>query len=455
MSSVPYHLARRIDARRALVFLGACVAGLALLGLIQAKVWSWYFQAFDLGDSDLDARLSMPATFTSLLLASSALLSLSLGEVDKRTRERRWRRAGWVFAALALEELLGIHNWLDDRGVSSAATYLPLLLVAALFWFDAYRVLERQPRTQALFGAAVLAWLIGGVLDVTSNAGGAEIFEMAGAALFVVSLLSRCQYLARAYHPIDEVETRPSIDEIAGAVIRRIEFRRVAIVLGLVTAAFALQYVILHTGNYRHSERAPILDLNNEQTLWATFQGSLIWVVGGIAVLIACLESTRAATRRWWLTLGLVLLVLGADEVIAFHDRFQEAVVHPGQIVLAPLAILGVIAWWKALREISADRVARALFITGAIFWFLSQASDVFLNPIESLRWTITPEELGETIGSAFWMFALLTWLRARLEAPAPVDVEALEDLASANGNLVELQPLSPSGRSGDQAPTG
>jgi hypothetical protein len=230
MSSVPYHLARRIDARRALVFLGACVAGFALLGLIQAKVSPWYFQAFDLGDSDLDARLSMPATFTSLLLASSALLSLSLGEVDKRTRERRWRRAGWVFAAFALEELLGIHNWLDDRGVSSAATYLPLLLVAALVWFD----LERR-RSR----------------DLRDGGGGA----VRGPDAFPVPIL------ARAYHPIDEVETRPSIEEIAGAVIRRIEFRPVAIVLGLVTAAFALQYVILHTGNYRHAERAPILDL--------------------------------------------------------------------------------------------------------------------------------------------------------------------------------------------------
>ena len=36
-----------------------------------------------------------------------------------------------------------------------------------------------------------------------------------------------------------------------------------------------------------------------------------------------------------------------------------------------------------------------------------------------SLRWTITPEEVGEAIGSTLWLFSLLTWLRSPAFAPA------------------------------------
>jgi hypothetical protein len=431
MSSFPYHLARRIDARRALVFLAACVAGFAVLGLVQAKISPWNFQAFDLADSDLGARVSMQATFTSLLLAASSLLAFSLADVDKHTRQRKWLRAGWVFAALAVEELLGFHGWLDDLGVPAAVSYLPLLVVATALLYDAFGMLERQPRTQALFGAALAGWLIGGLADSTTNFKVVEIVEMAAAAMFVVSLLARCQYLARAYHPIDEAETRPSFGMLADALVQRLPLRRIAVGLALVTGAFAIQYVLLHTGNYHHAEKAPILDLNNEQTLWATFQGSLIWIVAGLAVMIGCLDSTRPARRRWWLILGLSLFVLGADEVIAIHDRFQDATGHPGQIILAPLAIVAVIGWWKALQELSDDRLARALWIAGAAIWAYSQTSDILLNPIDSFRWTITPEEVAETTGSALWMFSLVIWLRVRFDRQAAIDAEMTDDTPS------------------------
>jgi hypothetical protein len=129
--------------------------------------------------------------------------------------------------------------------------------------------------------------------------------------------------------------------------------------------------------------------------------------------------------------LGAVLFVLGSDEVIAIHDRFQDVTGYPGQIILTPIAVVGIIAWWKVLQELSANRLARKLFIAGAAIWAYSQASDILLNP--SFRWTITPEELGESIGSTCWVFALLVWLRAQLErAPeenlAAVDAELLDD---------------------------
>ena len=139
--------------------------------------------------------------------------------------------------------------------------------------------------------------------------------------------------------------------------------------------------------------------------------------------------------------LGLVLLVLGADEVVGIHDRFQDATGYPGQVILAPVAIIGVIAWLKVLPEIWANRTARLLFIAGAVLWAYSQASDVLLNA--SLRWTITPEELGETIGSTLWLFSLLTWLRSPAFAPAVAGV-AHPSALQAPGEPEDRRPVVP-----------
>lgn len=454
MTTLPYQLARRSNPKRLLAALAVCIAVFALLGLAQAHVSPYNLQAFDLRDSDLDARLSMPATFTSILLACAALLALSLSAVDKHSRSGRWRRAGLVLAVLAVEELLGIHSWLQDRGVPWAVCYLPLVAIAVVLLFDALRILANQPRTQALFGVGLMAWITAAALNGSTihritTFGGIEILEMCAGALFTAALLARCQYLARAYHPIDEVETRPPLEDIVRVVIDRLDLRKLAVGVGVVTGVLAIQYVLLHTGNYHRAEKLPVLDLNNEQTLWATFQGSLIWIAAGLSLLIGILPSTRSEGRRWWLVLGGVLFILGSDEVIAIHDRFQDATGHPGQIILAPVAIVGVAAWWKVLHELSPHRLARTLFIAGAAVWAYSQVSDILLNP--TFRWTITPEEVGETMGSTFWAFALLLWLRSRLERPPKADLELLEEhLAPSNG---ALSPASLIER--ERAPTG
>ena len=115
--------------------------------------------------------------------------------------------------------------------------------------------------------------------------------------------------------------------------------------------------------------------------------------------------------KRWWLLLGRrAVRARHCDEIVAIHDRFQDATGHPGQIILIPVAIVGVVAWWKVLDEISGNRMARTLFIAGAAFWFVSQVSRRALSDAD-IRWTITPEEIGETLGST------LLALRARLLA--------------------------------------
>ena len=117
----------------------------------------------------------------------------------------------------------------------------------------------------------------------------------------------------------------------------------------------------------------PILDLNNEQTLWATFQGCLIFASAGLSLLIAArCRATQAArtalvARAW----AACCSSSAADEI----DRDSRPL--PGrdrpsrQIVLLPVAIVGIVAWLKVLQRLSATAVARLSSSPAPPFWFV------------------------------------------------------------------------------------
>jgi hypothetical protein len=444
MSELTLQAARRIDPRRAgLLLLGIWLVFAALGIVVDRGHGSGTFQAFNLSDSDLDRRLSMPASFTALLVLLSAGMAFALSRVDRTRREPIWRLAAWALVALGLEQLLGVHSWLQTRGVSWTACYLPLVLLAAAALLRAFGIFTNQLKVQGMFGAAILLWLAGGVLDnpnfVSANVG-TEILEMAAGMLFALSLLARLRYLAAQYYPLEEAHTRLSLDQIAAEILDRVKFRPIAIGLILVMAAFGTQDVLLHTGDYT-GHRVPILDVDTEQTLWATFQGCVIFSVALLSILTGRLRATPAEMKSWWLLGGAVLVVLGADEIIAVHDRF------PGQIVLILVAIVGIIAWFKILAATSKSDRVRRLVIAGAGLWLVSQAIDVAIQG--DMRWTIVPEELLETLGSTCWLFALGYWLRAVL----PVGVFPLEPVAGMLTGKTTITQLAES--EGAEAPTG
>lgn len=450
MSELTLQAARRIDPRRVcLLLLGLWLVFAALGIVVDRGHGSSTFRAFNLADSDLDNRLGMPASFTALLVLLSAGMAFALSRVDRTRRERTWGLAAWALTALGVEQLLGVHSWLEGRGVSWNACYLPLLIGATAALLNAMQIFRNQSRVQAVFAAAILLWVAGGALDnpnfISANVG-TGILEMAAGVLFTASLLGRLRYLAAQYYPLEEADTRLSLDQIVAEIFDRVKFRPIAICLIGVTAAFGIQDVLLHTGDYT-GHRVPILDLNAEQTLWAMFQGSLIFSVGLLSILTGRLRATPAEMKSWWLLLGGALFVLGADEIIAAHDGFRDPTGHPGQIVLIVVAIAGIVAWLKILGATSRNDRVRRLLIAGAAFWFVSQAIDVTIQG--DMRWTIVPEELQETLGSTCWLFALGYWLRAVL----PVGVFPLKPVAGMLTGKTTITQLGQSERA--EAPTG
>ena len=122
------------------------------------------------------------------------------------------------------------------------------------------------------------------------------------------------------------------------------------------------------------------------------------------------------------LALALVFTFLGIDESTALHEILQDRVHLWGQAVLAPVALIGVAAWWVTLGRLRPQPMAARLFALGGVSWALSQAIDYALN--EHWGWTIVPEELLEMSGSALFALALLVALRPlvapRDRAPLP-----------------------------------
>jgi hypothetical protein len=431
VSELALQAARKIDPRKVAIALLSIWSMFGVAGLVVDRgSAAWSLQTFNPQHSDLALQLSTTAGFTALLMLCASGMAFALAGVDLTRRERGWRLAAWALLALGIEEMLGVHSWLESKDVSWTLSYLPVLVPAALALLPAFRILQRQAGGQALFGAAIVLWLTGAVVDSPALGGseaGAELIWMGSAIMFMLTTLARLRHLANQYYPLNEADSRISVDQIATEALARIPFRRLVIGIGLIWAATAIQYVLLHDPGYPHcpavldpchardASQLGILDVNNEQTLPATFQASLLLITGGLALVVSRLRATRIEMKCWWLTLGLVILVLASDQVLAVHSRFGDATGLPGQLILLPAAIAGIVAWFKVLQGIWANRLARSLFIAGALVWALSQASDVLLDPVESLAWTTVPEETCETVGSALWLFSLLVWVRSVL----------------------------------------
>src|SRR2546423_13443180 len=183
MSELTLQAARRLDPKRvALALAGAWLVFAALGIMVDRGHGAWTFQAFNLADSDLDRRLSMPASFTALLVLLSAAMAFALARVDRTRRERLWRMGGFGLLLLGFEQLLGIHFWLQNHGLSWSVSYLPVLALAAYPLTRAMVIFRNQPGAQAIFGSAIVLWLAGGALDnpspVSMNAG-ADLLRIA------------------------------------------------------------------------------------------------------------------------------------------------------------------------------------------------------------------------------------------------------------------------------------
>ena len=170
MDNLALQLARRFQPRHVLIALAAVMACFLVLDFGDAQGFS-SLRFFDLNDSDVTFRIGLsPFVIGTLLLFSSAI-AFSAASTAADSRAAFWFKAsGVAFAFFGLEEILGVHSWLDtDHGVSWNISYLPFVALGTLAWFETARHLEAGPVRRLFFGG-IAAFLGACLFDAIAHA---------------------------------------------------------------------------------------------------------------------------------------------------------------------------------------------------------------------------------------------------------------------------------------------
>jgi hypothetical protein len=194
-----HRVALRVDPRRAALVLGALVVLFTVLG-------SLYRLGAPLALFDLDREGRPPAAFSGALLVCAGVLGWLIGDTAAEVTVRgRWRAIATLFVFLGVDEMLTIHESLDDMtGVFWQVLYLPIGLLAGVIWLMVLGRLRRDGRERLLFIGAPLAWLISQLLEAIQHepdavpgyaimATAEESLEMIGSTLFLLGLLMALQ----------------------------------------------------------------------------------------------------------------------------------------------------------------------------------------------------------------------------------------------------------------------
>lgn len=431
MSDYTLRLARRFQPRHVLIVLAAVTASFLLLDLADARGLD-SLRFFDLNDSDVTYRIGFSSLTIGTLMVAAGTIALSAASLAPTPRAAFWFRAGAVtLIVLGVEEMLGLRTWLDGEGVSWNVSYLPLLAVGALAWFEMARHID-APLARRVFAIGIAAFLGACLFDAASSGGGhsyaiGELLEMAAASLFLLSMVIHARAI-RALQP-EEEGRRGDLAAIAG-LVQRLDPRALAIGAAAVVVVLAVMGAVSHSVEYMR-----VFDVNKEQNYAAVFSGVALWAAALLAFCNGLFRYESSRARRWWLVLAFVFLYLGLDEMTALHEEAQHVTGIWGQAFLAPVALVGVAAWYVTLREMGSNRVAAALWIAGAAAWVCSQGIDLVLN--ESMPWTVVPEEIGEMTGSLLFAFSLLVALRPLAAAAFP----AVAPVTARPAPGQELQP--------------
>jgi hypothetical protein len=198
------------DVRRAALLMAALIAGLGLLGAAVNP------GGLSLDFLDMNEEQTLPAFASGALLLAAGLLALLLARLDRESGfpPAWWTALGACFAFLAVDEVLALHEALQDAtGVKGQVFLLPLVAVAGAAWLAAVRRLADLPTARSLLVGGAAAWLVSQLVDLTQRGPERdhptvvpeEVLEMTGSALFVLATLvvaQRCLRQARQTAPV-------------------------------------------------------------------------------------------------------------------------------------------------------------------------------------------------------------------------------------------------------------
>jgi len=139
------------------------------------------------------------------------------------------------------------------------------------------------------------------------------------------------------------------------------------------------------------------------------FSAALLWGAGTCALIAG---RRRIFGRRGsWYLLGLLLVGMGFDELLATHERLESATGVDWQTLYAPIAIACGVAWLFITLSMRRVKPARALMILGAAAWLVAQILEATQwdgdREVSSYAIQMVIEETLEMTGSTLFLVAI------------------------------------------------
>ena len=220
-----------------------------------------------------------------------------------------------------------------------------------------------------------------------------------------------------------QIELRINTDRLAAGLWA---FVLLLVVLGVVVALLETATEVSF-----HPSIREFFNLESERSFGNWFS-TLLLFVGGLTSLVAARAFPERTTRRLWVLLGVILIVLSADEAVSLHERaglgatlsgvFTFAWVIPATVGVLVLGGLYVFRFFPRLpaalrRSLVA---AAAVYVLGALgVEFLEGAitsGDLFGVPgVDTVAYQLTAalQETMEMVGLVLFVTTLLRWLRS------------------------------------------
>lgn len=223
------HPSIRIDIlktmHRAWIILALLVVCYIAGQILKFKTGHGYIYGF-VPKFDMNAKISIPGYYTSILLFVAAGLLLMIARLKKAPKDafyRHWLVLGAVFLLLSADELVGFHDisvtplraLLANTGIFYFGWVIPAFVLVAVFGLFYVRFLQALALKHRIRFAVAGIIYVGGALGMELTGGmylhrhgclnltyrmivlGEETLEIAGAILFVQALLNYIQH----YYP--------------------------------------------------------------------------------------------------------------------------------------------------------------------------------------------------------------------------------------------------------------
>lgn len=210
-------------------------------------------------------------------------------------------------------------------------------------------------------------------------------------------------------------------------VLLKVVIISIVFLLGIHLTLQYLNLEVFYQQNGQVYELSNRFDFDDESSVPTWISSVLFLSIGAFALLAAYIQSERI-TRRLWLLIAVIGLVLSIDEIAALHEFvlqtlhvlfFQDdkpSILANAWLVVAPFIVI-IMAWlaWKMLqifprRTVVLFVVAGIIFLTGAVVvdLFTSVADrETFLN--QGIYVGI--EEFLELMASALSLYAVVDYV--------------------------------------------